>query len=441
MPRRRLFVLLLSLAVIAVPAGALRAACAGRSCAEDAASPRVPFCPLPGWLKGDIASGYYEDRSPDVIAVAERSGLSSGEAGAGPWPSVGDGPSITNVPIAFWGRGVDPSADVPAGTTLDSIAPTIAEAIGLRRRHPDVRSGVAIPGVANGERPRLVVEVALEGVGTRDVRADADAWRSLAGLLRGGAGTASGDTGSLPLDPAATLTTIGTGGLPYQHGVTGALIRADDGRVVAPWSGGAPPSVIATLGDDLDESTHNAARIGLIAPVSTDRGLIGGTWYENADRDDVLITAGGGRADVATTVASLLSRGYGRDRVPDLLGVVLRGSARDVDRQLRAVVEETVRATKDATMVVVAGTGTASGARGGAGDAVREIEDDVPGDAPLVSAVVPGGLFLNQRVLAEERISGQTVVDALFDATDRDGLPLVGDAFQGFAVSFARYCE
>jgi hypothetical protein len=441
MPRRRLFVLLLSLAVIAVPAGALRAACAGRSCAEDAASPRVPFCPLPGWLKGDIASGYYEDRSPDVIAVAERSGLSGGEAGAGQWPSVGDGPSVTNVPIAFWGRGVDPSADVPAGTTLDSIAPTIADAIGLRRPHPDVRSGVAIPGVANGERPRLVVEVALEGVGTRDVRADADAWRSLAGLLRSGAGTASGDTGSLPLDPAATLTTIGTGGLPYQHGVTGALIRADDGRVVAPWSAGAPPSVIATLGDDLDESTHNAARIGLVAPVSTDRGLIGGTWYEKADRDDILITAGGEGADVAATVASLLSRGYGRDRVPDLLGVVLRGTARYVDRQLRAVVEETVRATKDATMVVVAGTGTASGARGGAGDAVREIEDDVPGDAPVVSGVVPGGLFLNQRVLAEERISGQTVVDALFDATGRDGLPLVGDAFQGFAVSFARYCE
>jgi hypothetical protein len=42
--------------------------------------------------------------------------------------------------------------------------------------------------------------------------------------------------------------------------------------------------------------------------------------------------------------------------------------------------------------------------------------------------------------MARERISGQTVVDALLDARADDGSPLVRDAFQGFAVSFARYC-
>lgn len=440
MTGRRLLVLLISLGLLAVPAGALRAACAGRSCAELASPARVPFCPLPGWLKEDIAAGYREDRSPDVIAVADRADASMSDTSSAAVPSVADGPSITNVPIIFWGRGVDAAADVPAGTTLDTIAPTIADAIGLRRRHPRVRSGVAVPGVSNGERPTLVVEIALAGIGTRDVRADPGAWRSLRHLMKTGAGTKTGDTGSLPLDPAATLTTIGTGGLPYQHGITGALIRGDDGRVVAPWSAGAPPSVIATLADDLDMSTKNAARIGLIAPTATDRGLIGGTWYDNGDRDDVIVPASGRPTDVVGSVASLLSRGYGSDAVPDVLGVVLRGRSLEIDRQLRRVVAESIAATKGQTMVVVAGTGTATGVHAIFSEAVRQVDDDVSGDAPIVSGATAGGLFLDQRVMTQERVSGQTVVDALSARTDTDGGPLFRDAFQGFAVSFAGYC-
>jgi hypothetical protein len=329
---------------------------------------------------------------------------------------------------------------VRSGTTLDAIAPTVAEAIGLRRTHPGVRSGVAVPGVADGERPRLVVEIALEGVGATNVRANAGAWHSLTELMRDGAGTMSADTGSLPLDPAATLTTIGTGGLPDRHGITGALIRGDDGRVVAPWSAHAPPSVIATLGDDLDLKTHHAAMIGLVAPSATDRGLIGGGWYDNDHPDDVTILPRAGTADVVGTVASALVRGYGRDRVPDLLGVVLAGRPAEIDRQLREVVAEAEHAAKGAAMVVVAGTGTTTTSRGGAEDAVAQVEGAVPGDAAVVSGIAAGGLFLDQGVMARERISGQTVVDALFDAHAADGSPLVRDAFQAFAVSFARYC-
>jgi hypothetical protein len=441
---RRLLVLLFSLAVIAVPAGVLRAACAGRSCQLETTPARVPFCPLPEWMKTDVAAGYREGRSPDVLAAAERSGLSTGERGA-PWPSVADGPTITRVPIAFWGRGVHANAVVPSGTTLDAIAPTIADAIGLRRRHPRVRSGRAVPGVAvtgltDDEEPRLVVEIALEGVGSRDVRAHPQAWRELTELMRAGAGTGSGDTGSLPLDPAATMTTIGTGGLPEQHGITGALIRGDDGGVVAPWSEHAPPSVIATLGDDLDHATHNAARIGLVAASATDRGLIGGTWYPNGDRDDMTILLRTGTADIGGTVASVLSRGYGIDRVPDLLGVVLDGRPAHVDRELHEVVAEAEHAARGAAMVVIAGTGTTAASGGGITEAVAQVEDDVPGDAPVVSGVAAGGLFLDQQVMAREGISGQTVADALFTAQATDGDPLFGDAFQGFAVSFARYC-
>lgn len=437
---RRLLVLLLALAVIAVPAGALRAACAGRSCAADRAAPRVPFCPLPDWMKSDVAAGYREGRSPDVLAVSARAGLSAAGADAAPWPSVADGPSITRVPVAFWGRGVDPSARVPDGTTLDAIAPTIAEAIGLHRPHPDVRSGVAVPGVTNGDRPALVLEVVLQGIGTNDVQDARADWPELGRLLRSAAGTPAADTGSLPLDPAAILTTIGTGGLPDQHGITGSLIRGDDGRVVPAWSDPAPPSVIATLADDLDNETGNAARIGLVAPATTDRGLIGGTWYPNGDRDDVVTVASDRSARVVAAVRSVLDRGYGADDVPDILGVVLDGRAAGADDAIGRVVDAALRVSHGSALVVLTGTGSSGVARGGIYGAVAQVEDGVPGDASVVTGVVPGGFFLDQRVMARERISGQTVVDALLDAETPEGAPLVRDAFQGFAVSFARYC-
>jgi hypothetical protein len=136
----------------------------------------------------------------------------------------------------------------------------------------------------------------------------------------------------------------------------------------------------------------------------------------------------------------VLSGGYGSDRVPDLLGVVLNGRPAEVDRELHEIVAEADQAARGAAMVVVAGTGTTTATRGGIEDAVTQVEDDVPGDAPVVSGIAAGGLFLDQRVMAREHISGQTVVDALFGAQATDGDPLFRDAFQGFAVSFARYC-
>ena len=446
MATRRLVVLLLVLAGIAVPAGALRAACAGRSCATDQTPARVPFCPLPSWIKGELASGYREERSPDVLAVTERTGLSDGPTRP-PWPSVADSPGTTDVPIVFWGRGVDPSARVAAGTKLDRIAPTVADAIGLRRPHPEVRSGVAVPAVASGRRPTLVVEIALGGIGTADVEGDRS-WPALDGLAHTGAGTMSGATGSLPLDPAATLTTIGTGGRPDEHGITGALVRNDGGRVVTAWGDGSPPSVISTLADDLDapaparvviagHAIHNGTpKIGLVAPSISDRGLVGGTWYPGGDRDELEI----GARDPVQNVRDALARGYGADATPDILGVVLDGHARGADDEVSAIVEAATKATRGAAMIVVAGTGSTTPARGGLDPVLAQVEDAVPGAAPVVSGSVAGGVFLDQAILAREHISGQAVVDALLDATDTDGGPLVRDAFQGFAVSFGRYC-
>jgi hypothetical protein len=437
---RRLVTLLVICAAIGIPAVALRAACAGRSCSNGGGDEaRIPFCPLPDALKADLAAGFREGRSPDVFAVTRGAAVRGGTDPADdlvPWPSLGAA-EITGVPIVFSGTGVDASATVPGGTGLDQIAPTISDIIGLKRRHPGVRAGVAVGRVASGEHPRLVLEIALKGIGTPDVLDSS--WPFLDSLFHRGAGTLHGTTGSLPLDPAATLTTIGTGGLPTQHGITGSYVRNNDGDVVRAWGDGAPLSVIATLGDDLDEKTGQRSLIGLVATDQVDRGLIGGNWYPDHDRDAVTVASAPGSAKAASGV---LAHGFGRDDAPDILGVVLAGPG--ADARIGQIVELARQASGGSLLVVVAGTGIngvdPSTAEVSGSNVVQQVEDLVEGDAPIVDTAVAGGLFLDQATLASEQLSGDAAVQALLRVTTPDGQRMMADAFQGFAVSFARYC-
>jgi hypothetical protein len=342
----------------------------------------------------------------------------------------------------FAGTGVRPGPDVPGGTTLDRIAPTIAEALRFRRPFPDVRSGRPIPRLAGGEVPRLVLEVAWKGVGTADLEAAPEGWPFLRSLLDRGAGTLAGEAGSLPLDPAATLTTIGTGGLPSEHGITGTLLRNDEGRLVRAWGPGAPLPVIATLPEDLDEALGQRPLVGLVATDPADRGIVGGAWYVEHDRDLVEIP---GRAGTrVASVERLLARGFGRDGVPDILAVVMEGPVPGLDRDLRRIVRAAERASGGSVLVVVAGTGTARPPAGaavvGAPRLVEQVERAAGLGEPVVSAAAPGGLFLDQDVLTRVGVTGEVAQGALLEARGSDGRPLVADAFQGFAVSFARYC-
>jgi hypothetical protein len=439
---RRVLILLVVLAIVALPAGVLHAVCAGKSCdagADEVA--RTPFCPLPAALKTAIVNGFREGRSPDVLAVADRTPVYTTTGGTGvrgPWPSLRSA-ADPRVPIVFEGRGVAPGAHVRDGITLDRIAPTVSDAIGLARPFPDVRSGTAIEGVAGGGRPALVLLVAWKGVGTADLEAAPDDWPFLASLLAHGAGTLDGATGSLPLDPTATLATIGTGGLPRQHGVTGAFVRSDDGGVVHAFGPGAPVPVIASLADDLDDATHQRSVVSLVATSELDRGLIGGEWYAQHDTDRVVVARG--EDAVSAARAELGAAGIG-DGVPDVLGVVLDGSVDGLDRRTEQIVRAARAATRGSVLVVVAGTGTGEGSAGSVDDAglVRAVEDAVPGDAPAVAATVPGGVFLDERALTAAKVTGQVAVDALLGVTDPQGRAMMADAFQGFAVSFARYC-
>ncbi len=437
MTGRRLLLMLVILAAIGVPAIVLTATCSGRSCdASGDGVDRVPFCPLPPAVREGIVAGFREGRSPDALGVAGGTPIYTEVDGVRvPWPATA---TDARVPIVVAGAGVADDAAIHDGTTLDAIAPTVGDVLNFDRPFPEVRSGRAMPGVADGGRPRLVLLIAWKAVGSTELELRRNEWPFVESLIDDGAGTLEGRTGSLPFDPAATLTTIGTGGLPSQHGVTGSWVRNDAGDVVHAFGRGAPVQVIATLADDLDHGEPSTL-VGLVASDDRDRGIVGGDWYPDEDPVDAVI---GESATAPLAVDVQLSTGYGDDHVPDVLGVVLEGSVHAMDRWTRRIVSEAQRATNGSTLVVVAGTGSSEANRLAVPDhaMVAAIEAAVPGEARAVAATVPGGVFLDQAVLREQQITGQVAVDAMLSARGPDGERMLADAFQGFAVSFARYC-
>jgi len=358
MSDRRFSVLLIALVLLAAPAAVFRFTCVGRACdaTSGGAAEPAPFCGLPKPIRGLVQAGFREGRSPDVLGILGGAGGVDGGTETWSqtvdvtWPGLASDPSV---PIAFAGAGIAAGASVEAGTTLSQIAPTLASAIGFDRPFPRVRSGVAIPGVVDGGRPRLIVEVALKGIGGAEV-ADPSAWPNLHRLMADGAGTMEASTGSLPLDPTASLTTIGTGGPPSEHGITGTVLRNTQGVVARAWEAGAPGSIIATLPEDLDEATDQRAMVGLVATERADAGIVGGTWYPRHDRDATASVRQPRNAVPA--VRRMLAAGFGRDRTPDVLAVVIQGSAAELDDALGELWDATSEATRDA-VIVVAGTG------------------------------------------------------------------------------------
>jgi hypothetical protein len=335
---------------------------------------------------------------------------------------------------------------MPRNVGLDRIAPTVSEILAFDRPFPDVRSGERIGGVAarTGSRPRLVLLIAWAETGTADLEDNPNAWPYLRSLMDDGVGTLDATTGSLPLDPAATLTTIGTGGLPSQHGITGSFVRNDvsgshAGEVHEAFADGAPVHVIATLADDLEEHADPRTLVGLVAADERDRGLVGGGWYPGQDPVDVVF---GDTAAAPLAVDVDLESGYGADAVSDLIGVVLHGGIHRLDRLTREIVRSTERATNRSVLVVVAGTGSSENHRLAMPDRtlVDAVEDAVPGARRVVEATVAGGVYLDQTVLTETAVTGRAAADAMLDVTSSNGETMMVDAFQGFAVSFSRYC-
>lgn len=432
---RRTIIMLLVVLVVGAPALALRLTCIGHACDEPTeATATIPFCSLPDELRTRVATGFRDGRSPDVFGVTGSVPVAGGAAAPGvPWPSTKN-IADPRVPLVFAGDGIEGSAQLPARPTLDSIAPTIAAVIGLDRPHPEVRSGEALPVTAAGTPPRLVLEVVWKGVGSDEI--DEAGTPNLDRLMDEGTGTMDAGSSSAPSDPAAILTTIGTGGVPSQHGITGTLVRNEDGELVHAWSEDAPVSVIAALGDDLDEYNEGRPLIGLIEDRPEDRGLIGGNWYLGRENDDDIFRT----KDATAGAQRLLANGYGLDEEADLLAVTLSGKVVQMDRTLGRLINAARSAAGGRLLIVLTATGSRELDRTAISGTEIAAELDAAIGAPVTEAVAPGGMYLNQEVLTREAITEKQITDALLAARATDGSRLLADAFPAIAISFLRYC-
>jgi hypothetical protein len=414
---RRLTVLLVALALIGIPAAVLRIGCVGNSCRSDAAAVAAPapFCSLPADLRTLITAGTYDGRSPDVIGVGGSTPVvTDGVA----WPSEETSAGAGSVDLTFIGRGVR-SGRSPSEVSLDQVAPTLEPLLALRRPHPEVRAGTAIPGiVAHGARSQLIVIVVEKGESAVGGRAP---FPDLPKGVRTSEGRAQ--IGFVPNDPIAVETTIGTGGLPSQHGITGARIRNANGNVVRAFGPGSPQPVISTLGDDLDRATGGTTKVGLIETAVGDAGLTGDAWYGSGPVRDRTVSGGANPADA---VRGFLSRGWGADSTPDLLAVALDGSQNADRGAVSSILDEVFRAVPDATAVI---TGTGAAETGNTATAPTPAGSDT---------VVAGGVFLDRSDGATT--SSQDVVASLKSDKAPDGSPLFADAFASYAVRFGRYC-
>lgn len=418
--------------VLIVPASGLRLACVGASCKVDTAraSGPVPFCSLPPEVQERVAAGFYDGRSPEILGITEEAGTLSAGPGLS-WPSLAD---VGRVPLVFIGDALGGVYAIPTDTQLTRVAPTVAKLIGFTRPYPGLERTEPIAGIESRSAPRLIVEVALKGIGTRELRAGL--LPTVARSLRQGTGTPNALVGSTPLDPTAVLTTIGTGTLPSEHGITGNLLRSDDGQLVRAWSSRAPASVVATLAEDLDQTWNQRPLIGLVGGSSTDLGLIGGGWYPEHDRD--LRAPLASANDVVARAGRWIANGFGKDNVPDILGVILDGRAAELDRALGRLLIRTKELRNTGVVFVVVGTGSADAH---ATNGPRVVEQAVdPGAVGIIEGQVPGGLFLDADALVAAGRSRQQIRDDLASLTDVDGRPMVADAFLSYSVAFGKYC-
>ena len=195
----------------------------------------------------------------------------------------------------------------------------------------------------------------------------------------------------------------------------------------------APIPVVATLAEDLDEDMDQRARVALVATSPLDRGLIGGDWYPDADRDDVVIDGG----SPVRSVARFLTAGYGQDRIPDVIAVSLEGP---LGRSV-AVTDRIASLVGPGTIVAVMGTGAASDPAATTGPTVAEdLVAALGAPASLVEGIAGDGLFLDPAVAARADVGAARAADAVATQTEQDGDLRFADAAPGFSVDLAGYC-
>ncbi|MFN2543807.1 MAG: hypothetical protein ABR600_04430 [Actinomycetota bacterium] len=414
---RRLWALLLALALVAAPAAALRATCVGGSCHGSApVSLRVPICEVPRATRQLLAAGYSDLTSPDVVALSPSGPSRSGRE--------------ATVPLAFWGNGV-PHGELNQGAGLADVTPTLERIIGITAGpFPSAtRTGRPLAGARGSDPPNLVLEVVWRGVGSDDLGRTPPFLRH---ALDVGLGTLHASAGSLPVDPVAVLTTLGTGSPPSEHSVTGAVLRSPyTDELVRGWDPRSTPSALPTLADDVLRYGRSGSTAILVTPDAHDGGVVGGDFYVGSARPRILVRPGSAASQVDAALGEL-DGGLGRGPGTDVLVVVLHGSVRSLDAATRSL----ARAAEDASGGSMTGLVTATGSKEARTEPSAAVVRGRLASAlghPAIAASTAGGFFLRPGV------SSQQVAEALVRLRVGGRQPFT-DAFPTYALSLAGFC-
>ena len=181
------------------------------------------------------------------------------------------------IPLVLYAPGiVDRPGDRVERVTLADLAPSTAELMGFRFDAPD---GEPLPGLPSPKKaPKVIVTFVIDGGGWNALTQWPDAWPTLRSLMHKGMNYRNAVMGSFPSVTACAHATIGTGGFPSSHGISGHNMRYR-GKVVKAYGdiGAADPSyiVVPTLADAWNEHTGDRAWVGEVGYQIWHLGMMG----------------------------------------------------------------------------------------------------------------------------------------------------------------------
>lgn len=453
-----------------------------------------------------VRRGYVPVRSSDIALIGHEPnyiGTPTAAVHTGPYDFLAE------VPLVFYGPGyIDASGSVPESPTMADVAPTIANLIGFDGfEAPDgsaLTTGISAP---TSRPPRLVVTIVWDGAGWNTLREHPRSWPFLKKLIERGVSFEDMTIGSTPSVTPPIHTTLGTGAFPRRHGIPNVKMTTADDRYINPMELNSPEYIrVPALGDLYDAGLGNRPLVGVIATVNWHLGMIGkgalapggdpdlaglftstGTtfgdpdYYEIpfdlADEDGLLAAAedldlrdgdadgawrGHSLDDPAVRYASpayagwfgdilrraIESRGFGSDRVPDLLftnfksiddsghrwGMTSRETGDVIaatDAELKKLVDQLDREVGEGRWVVAvtADHGTSMFPEESGGWAVRghDLREDLNrafdvDEEPLFERVNSAGIFLNDDAVERSGLDLREVGRWLLDYTAVDNL-------------------
>ncbi|MFN2388447.1 MAG: alkaline phosphatase family protein [Actinomycetota bacterium] len=263
--------------------------------ADPVPSFRAQACALPERWLDRIQKGYFARHSGDISILPRTPAYFASSANGG-WGHSGPWDYLQRVPLVFYGPGVvGGPAQADRAATLADVAPTLAALLkgSLRTEDGEVLEEVARIDAARLGRPppRVIVVVVWDGGGWNTLDQWPDAWPNLKRIMDEGVSYTEATVGSSPSVTPSVHTTLGTGVLPYVHGITGIPLRSEDGTVVDAFVNGESSRFIQVpaLAERWDELHGNSAEIGMVGYEPWHLGMIGqGAERPGGDRDDAV---------------------------------------------------------------------------------------------------------------------------------------------------------